>query len=142
MDNNIQALEKIYQCATNTAYGLQKISDKTENKKLYDTLNQQRLSTEQICHNIERELIQYGENPSQPGILAKLDLNSTLIAGTITDNSSSRLAELAINKLNKENQAINQTLNNYEPYHHKTKALADELLELNQNSIELLKSQL
>ena len=139
MESNIQFLEKIYQSAASTAYSLQKVAEKSEDKDLYDLIEKQRLATEAVSHSIERKLIDCGKMPSQPSVLAKCDIVYTLMTGTIADSSPSKLAEITINKLQKEIDNLDKSTDEFACSSPDINTLLNELLTLDRNSIEALK---
>lgn len=142
MENNLQLLEKMYQSAAGTAYNFQKISEKSDDKNFYDLIEKQRLATENLSHSIERELISFGEMPSEPKLLAKCDINCTIFASTLTDSSASRLAEITVNQLEKEIIALTTAYGEYTSDDPKIKDLLDQLIELDKNHIQALKSHI
>ena len=139
MNNHIEFLNYIYQNAQMGVVGIKDIIGKVENEKFEKLLNEQKADYQNICDEAIEILKKYGKEQKELNKMAKISSYMMTQMKTMSDSSTSNLAKMMMEGSNKGIIEITEKLNNFAEQDEEIVALANKLLETEQNNLDNLK---
>ena len=139
MNNHIEFLNYIYQNAQMGVVGIKDIITKVENEKFEKLLNEQKADYQNICDETIEILKKYGKEQKELNKMAKISSYMMTQMKTMSDSSTSNLAKMMMEGSNKGIIEITEKLNNFAEEDEEIVALANKLLETEQNNLDNLK---
>lgn len=141
-ENNINALDEIHKGSCMGIDALNFVIDKTETKEFKSVLETEKEKYEKIKHQIEKIYPKYSDKePHKTSLMNKAMTWYGIEMKTMTENSSSKLAELLIQGTNMGIIEGKKILNNKD-LDKKISDIIEEYVRMQQESIEVLKEYL
>ena len=142
MDKNMELLNYIYQNAEAMLGDIDNIRDKLSNEKLKDLMRNKREDYLAISKEAIQIFIKYGKKETEIGKLEKIGNYLSTMFKTLTDETTSNVAKVLSEGINKNMLEITKMLNAYNDEDEEIKNLALKLQVLEENNLESLKEYL
>lgn len=139
MNDHIEFLNYIYQNAEMGIVGIEDIITKVKDEKFEKLLQEQKSDYENICKEAINILKKYGKEQKELNKMAKMSSYMMVKMKTMKDCSTSNLAKMMMEGSNKGIIEITEKLNAYNEPDEEITALANKLLETEQNNLDDLK---
>ncbi len=140
MNDHIEFLNYIYQNAEMGIVGIDDIITKVKDEKFEKLLQEQKSDYENICKEAINILKKYGKEQKELNKMAKMSSYMMVKMKTMSDCSTSNLAKMMMEGSNKGIIEITEKLNAYNEPDEEITALANKLLETEQNNLDDLKT--
>ncbi len=140
MNDHIEFLNYIYQNAEMGIVGIDDIITKVKDEKFEKLLQEQKRDYENICKEAINILKKYGKEQKELNKMAKMSSYMMAKMKTMNDCSTSNLAKMMMEGSNKGIIEITEKLNAYNEPDEEITALANKLLETEQNNLDDLKT--
>ncbi len=140
MNDHIEFLNYIYQNAEMGIVGIDDIITKVKDEKFEKLLQEQKSDYENICKEAINILKKYGKEQKELNKMAKMSSYMMVKMKTMNDCSTSNLAKMMMEGSNKGIIEITEKLNAYNEPDEEITALANKLLETEQNNLDDLKT--
>lgn len=138
-DQNNLLLEEVHKAAQMGLEAASIIMKKTEEPQLKDYLHSQCKNYAELVGDIERKLYDKGEQPKQTSVLDKAMLWGSIQMNTLTDLSSTKIAELMINGSTMGIVDMTKKLNEYQEAENSTRQFCKTFIENEENHIQHMK---
>lgn len=110
-NHDVQILNCIYKNSKMAVESIQKLSDKCDDRELYDYICKQHNKYEENCRSLERQISQLGAKPEQPPAYTTAMASMGIGMKTMMDSSRSNIAKLMYNGTNMGIVDIAETVN-------------------------------
>lgn len=120
--------------------GIKQILDVTEDPKMEKELKKQHGYYEDVYRKAKAKLAELGEEPKPVSEIAKFSANMMTKGKTMFDDSSSKIAEMMIQGSTMGVVKLTEQLHAYEGDDKEIRGLADQLIGIEEEYIEELKS--
>ena len=140
MNDHIEFLNYIYQNAEMGIVGIDDIITKVKDEKFEKLLQEQKSDYENICKEAINILKKYGKEQKELNKMAKMSSYMMVKMKTMSDCSTSNLAKMMMEGSNKGIIEITEKLNAYNEPDEEITALANKILETEQNNLDDLKT--
>ena len=137
--NDIELLQYVHETAEMGIEGLNSLDGQVRDDSLRRVLSQQGAEYRQIADQAERLLRSLGEEPRDPGLLAKVSAEVMSTFKTLADPSASNIAEMVIQGNTMGVTKSLRVIHDYSMEDERVSDLANKLLETEQNNIEQMK---
>ena len=142
MENNTQLLQDIYKSTQLGEESLKALIKNVTDPNLRNDLQRQMSGYYDIHLKAKSEILKSGGSPKENDGLKKLAANMGVKVNTLTNKTTSHLAEMAIEGSTMGIVDITKTLNLHSNPSAVTEKLANDMLKFEQKNIEHLKSYL
>lgn len=142
MEKEREFLNFIYKNADMGVIGINDVLKVIENDKFEKLLCKQKEEYEHICKETAKLLLDIGEVHEENSGIAKVRSGLLVKIETLKDKSLSVITKMLIEGTNKGIIEIQEKINNLKVDNDKIMELANKLLEIEENNIEVLKKYL
>lgn len=142
MNENIEMLNYIYQNAEMGKTAIEQIMKEVKYLEFRDVLKEQLKDYESILNKCDSLLALEGKLPKNIEVMPKIMSYFSIKFNTLKDDNLSHIAEIIINGSTMGITEITKNLNKYHHLHSSTKDIANKLLRIEQDNIEVLKKYL
>ncbi|MCQ5130542.1 PA2169 family four-helix-bundle protein [Butyricicoccus faecihominis] len=136
---DIELLQYVHETAEMGIEGLQNVTSQIENPKLRQAVESQIVEYQDIAQQSGSMLRSKGETPKNPGLMARVSSEVMSTLETLTDNSSSKIAEMVIQGNNMGITKGLKHLHDYAGDDKQVRGLAEKLLHTEQSNVEQMK---
>ena len=134
--NDIELLQYVHETAEMGIEGLNSLDGQVRDDSLRRVLSQQGAEYRQIADQAERLLRSLGEEPRDPGLLAKVSAEVMSTFKTLADPSASNIAEMVIQGNTMGATKSTRHLGDYAGGNHEIRNLAERLLHTRRKAEE------
>ena len=134
-----ELLQFVHKTAEMGIQGLQDVEDLSQRNDLRAAIRQQISEYQQIASKSSQMLQSKGEEPKDPGIMARLSSEVMSNAKTLTDSSASKIAEMVIQGNNMGITKGTKHLHDYSGNDEEVRRLAEKLIKTEQANVEQMK---
>lgn len=141
-NQNVQLLKELYQASHMGIEASNLVTSKVEDEGLREEIERQRQKYKSLAVKTERMLADAGETPESEPAMKKAMLWGSVQMNTLLDSSPSHIAEMMINGTTMGIVDMTKRLNQLPEADAGAKKLAEEFIQGQQKSIEVLKQHL
>ncbi len=134
-----ELLQYVYKTAEMGVKGLQDVENQIQDHKLRHAVDAQIREYRNLSRAAGEMLRSKGEEPKDPGLMARLSSEVMSTAKTLADPSASNIAEMVIQGNNMGITKSLKHLNDYAGNDPEVRELAEKLLETEQANVEQMK---
>lgn len=134
-----QLLQYVHKTAEMGIEGLRDVEDRIQNQDLHRAIRQQIAEYQEISKESGELLRAKGEEPEDPGLMARVSSEVMSTAKTFTNASTSKIAEMVIQGNTMGITKGTRHLNDYAGDDRKAAALARRLIATEQDNVEQMK---
>mgnify|MGYP002644296921 CR=1 FL=1 len=139
MMKDVELLQYIHKTAEMGIEGLQNVERQIRDGALRDAVDRQEAEYREISRASGDLLRAKGEDPRDPGLMAKLSSEVMSVMQTMADPSDSKIAEMVIQGNNMGITKSLKHLHDYQGDDPKVRGLAEKLLKTEQDNVEEMK---
>ena len=136
---DIELLQFIHETAAMGVKGLEDVKGHIYNSKLSEAVSQQVREYNKISKSSSSLLRSKGEEPKDPGLIAKISSEAMTAAKTMMDSSASKIAEMVIQGNTMGITKGTKHLNDYAGDDPQVRSLAEKLIETEEANVEQMK---
>lgn len=141
-DRNTEFLNKIYKNSVTGSESISFLKEKVEDKNLLSDLQYQHMEYQNIQNRTSTELSKLGEVPKEQTPFAELGMWSGIQMNTMLDRSPDKIAEMMIQGSTMGIIDMVRTIKQFPDVPEASKQIGEDLIKLEENSMQKMKQYL